>query len=104
MKKIKDKIVFTTVNDLKDLSRIPNSKKKREMLKHVEQLTYYLSIYKDAFTQMNEAKKKYYSFPAVKTTEEYKTKKLLCKNFADAENKITTLKSKLSKHIKCANF
>ncbi|MCQ3915715.1 MAG: hypothetical protein MJ195_03200 [Mycoplasmoidaceae bacterium] len=99
MKKVNDKRVFTTVNDLKNLSHIPNSKKKRVMLKHVEQLTYYLSVYKAAFTQMNEAKKKYYSFPAVKTTEQYKAKKILCKNFADAENKITTLKSKLSKHI-----
>ncbi|XQP54918.1 MAG: ABC transporter ATP-binding protein [Mycoplasmoidaceae bacterium] len=99
MKTINDKKVFTSVNDLKDLSHIPNSKKKQVMMKHVERLAYYLSTYKDAFAQMNEAKKKYYSFPAVTSTEKYKEKKLLCKQFAEAENRITTLKSKLSKHI-----
>ncbi|MCQ3908273.1 MAG: hypothetical protein MJ200_01650 [Mycoplasmoidaceae bacterium] len=104
MKKVNDKKVFTTVNDLRDLSHIPNSKKKRVMLKHVEQLTYYLSIYKEAFIQMNNAKKKYNSFPTVRSTDQYKAKKILCKNFADAENKITSLKSKLSKHINSLLF
>lgn len=99
MKQQTNKKVFTTVNDLKDLSNIPNSKKKQVMTKNVTQLNYYLSIYKDAFTKLNEAKKQYLDASAPKSFAEYKATKVLLKNYCVAENNITTLRSKLSKYI-----
>ncbi len=93
------KKVFTTVNDLKDLSRIPNSKKKVVMQKNITNLSQYLDIYKKAFVELNQAKKSFNAAPNITNNETYKVNKLAYKKLADAENKITTLKSKLSKYI-----
>lgn len=93
------KQVFTTVNDLMDLSRIPNSKKKIVMEKNAQALSQTLAIYKKAFEELNKAKKAFNSAPAITNIDTYRKNKIAYKQLADAENKITTLKSKLSKYI-----
>lgn len=93
------KKIFTTVNDLKDLSRIPNSKKKIVMEKNITYLNQYFDLYKKAFAELNEAKQTFKSLPEITNNETYKVNKIAYKKLAESENKITTLRSKLSKYI-----
>lgn len=93
------KKVFTSVNDLKNLDNIPNGKKKRKMMKNVERLSYYLNLYREAFAELNKAKKVFNATSSITTMEKYNQKKVASKKLAEAENHITVLKSKLSKYI-----
>lgn len=93
------KKLFNSINDLKDLSHIPNGSKKQSMIKDVANLDQVYEQYKKAFVELNEAKKAYTDAPAITNSNNYKTKKDATLALATAENKITTLRSKLSKYI-----
>lgn len=91
--------IFVSVNDLKDLSNIPEGNKKKVMRKNVASLSACYAIYKQNWAAMTQAKQTYEACPPVTDFATYRVKKALCKQFADTENSIITTKSKLSKYI-----
>lgn len=91
--------IFTSVNDLKDLSQIPEGKKKIAMERDIASLSSYLTIYKQAWGEMTRARDEYSNAAPITSLETLRTKKVLCKTYALAENRLTTIKSKLSKYI-----
>ena len=94
-----EKKVFTSVNDLKDLSNITDPKKKKIMAKDIASLSECLELYKQILSSYTQAKAEYEKAPAPTSLNSYKTKQGLCKKYIDSENALTKHKSKLSIYI-----
>ena len=91
--------LLNSVNDLKDISHIPEGNKKKVMRKNIAALSECMVLYKHAWQAMTTAKESYENAPAPTDLTSYRVKKGLCKHFAHTENQITITKSKLSKYI-----
>lgn len=91
--------VFTSVNDLKNLSKITDPKKKKVMERYVASLSECLELYKQLWTSFSEAKKQYEKAAPVTNLSTYKIKNGLCQQYIAAEANVTRLKSKLSVYI-----
>lgn len=94
-----EKKVFTTINDLKDLSHITDREKKKRMAKNVALLNAALKQYKQIWAAFDLAASQYKKAPLVTSASSYKIKLGLCKNFITAENDVIRHKSKLSTYI-----
>lgn len=95
----KKRKLFNTINDLKDLSQIPEGNKKKVMRRYVAALSEYLVLYRSAWAAMTTARENYEAAPAPTDIASYRIKKALCKKYAQSENDITATKSRLSKCI-----
>ena len=91
--------VFTSVNDLKDLSHIPEGKKKKRMTKNVAALSAAMVVYKQSWSAFNTAKEQLEAAAPIKDLSTYRIKRALVRQYANAENQILIDKSKLSKLI-----
>lgn len=94
-----NKKVFTSINDLLDLSKIPEGKKKRIMARNAENLSKYLALYRQAWSDFNKAKDAYAKAPAITDVATYRVKKELARAVGDAENLVVRTRSSLSYYI-----
>lgn len=91
--------ILTTLDDLKDLSRIPEGNKKRAMERNVAGLSEYMLLYRQAWSNLNDIKELKNRAAAVVDLETYRIKRALYKQLAVAENEILIVRSRLSKYI-----
>jgi len=91
--------LFNKLEQLKDLSYIPDSPKKQVMEKNVVELEKLQQDLKDAQIEYENAKVIYERPIEITNAETYKLRKEVSQKMAEAENKLTTIKSKLSKVI-----
>ncbi len=91
--------ILTTLDDLKDLSHIPEGNKKRAMERNVAGLSEYMLLYRQAWSNLNDIKELKNRAAAIVDLETYRIKRALSKQFAIAENDILVTRSRLSKYI-----
>lgn len=91
--------LFSDISELMDLSRIPESPKKRVMTKNVDLLKEVLEEQKVAEEKYTKAKSLFSNKIKVDSLSSYKLCKIAYTEMADAENEITICKSDASKYI-----
>lgn len=93
------KKLFRNLNELKDLSAIPESKKKKVMQRNVVQLEKVQAEYAVVWDNYNKIKAVYQRNVDIVDEPTYKLRREVTKQFVDAQADITVYRSRLSKYI-----
>ena len=91
--------IFKNLEDLKDLSKIPESKKKKVMRRNVTNLNYAQKEYKKAWEAFDKIKAIYKRPFKIVSDETCKLRKEITRKMCESEINVTLTKSKLSKYI-----